>query len=203
MIGCAHASFEARIEPLGPYRPASDVGDAARELTAEDLATVSVWRGTLPPGLILDGGQLVVTDPERFELVGRVSTSFQAQRALARSLDLVFYRYGAAGDWRNVFCNVQVPLGWVTAGLWTLIPTHYPCMIVETNGPDAVDRRREEVLEALVRGTKASGGNLLVVEWIGEAAPGEAILPGTGLQVVGGGGFAVRDRALLTGAGDP
>lgn len=182
---CAHGAFEPRIEPYGPYQPPAALAEAARALAPADLSAVSVWRGPLPPGLILDEETLRVTDHDRYEILGRLSARFDPQRALLASLGLTFYRYDPPA--RNVWCNVQVPLGWVTLGLWSAVPLHYPCLISETNGPGGENRRKDQIVEALVRGTRAAGGNLLVITEIRDAG---------GLVAAEGVGFAVRDRAL-------
>jgi hypothetical protein len=197
LASCAHASFEPRIEPVEASQPTAPLVEQALLLPSSELRAVRVAEERLPEGLSFEEGELVVTDPSRYEIVGRVSTQYEMSPAVLTSMSLGFYRYDSSEAWKNPYCNVQVPLGWLTLSLWTLVPLHYPCMVAEGDTARATDGRRARILEALVRGTVASGGNLLVLTELGDLkivtytqfGPLLSTLP-----VIAGSGVAVKEK---------
>lgn len=193
LAGCAHATFEPRIVPAhgGPSAPLTA---AAEEATRTKLSQVRVTY-ELPPGVRVEGSTLAV-EAERYTLAGEVMTELD----LSMDSLVSFYRYDVEERWKNKFCNAQVPLVWATLGLWTLAPARWPCLVAEGRTPQAIDRRHERIVEALVRGTIALKANLLVVAQVGDVRT--ILVTQTG-RIVGasnvptayGRGFALRDTA--------
>lgn len=197
LASCAHATFEPRIEPVGEWRPTAPLVEQAMTLPPDTLRAIVVAEGRLPEGLVIEDDQVKVTDRSRYEIVAQVSTQYDMPRAIAAALGVGFYRYDTSEAWKNPYCNVQVPLGWLTLGLWTAMPFHYPCMVAEGDTPEAEDRRRQRILEALVRATAASGANLLVLTELGDLKIITYTDFGTmisSLGTVAGAGVAIRDK---------
>ena len=161
--GCAHAVFHPEVTPDGRLRRDAALGRAAEALDAEALSAVHVSEGELPPGVVVAHGEVVVTNP-RFTYVGEVETELDRSEAIVAPA--WFYPYETR--WRRPWCGAQVPLVWASFGVWTASPTAWPCFVVETNADAARERREDHILEALVRGAAAAGGNVLVVTAIGD-----------------------------------
>jgi hypothetical protein len=198
LASCAHASFEPRIEPVEESRPTAPLVEKAVLMAPVELRSVRVAEDKLPEGLAFREGELVVTDPTRYEIVARVSTQYEMSPAIMASMSIGFYRYDSSEGWKNPYCNVQVPLGWLTLSMWTMVPLHYPCMVAEWDSPAAADRRRARILETLVRGTAAAGGNLLVLTELGDLKIVAYTQLGpmvSTLEVVAGSGVALKDKA--------
>ncbi len=45
-----------------------------------------------------------------------------------------FYEYNADESLRRGYCYWQVPLHWLTLGLWYVVPTDYPCNVGKVGG---------------------------------------------------------------------
>jgi hypothetical protein len=72
-----------------------------------------------------------------------------------------FYDYNES--WRNGFCYWQVPLHWLTLGIWYIIPTDYPCDIYEGRSVEATNERKRRVIKTLQRAAKATDADLVVL----------------------------------------
>ncbi len=162
---CASLNYRPRVDPLGPVHVMALPDLTADDMNWDDARDVRVLLGELPPGLSWGPGGIVVQDP-RYRVVGHVG-AFPKPGHLSYA-GLWFYDYPEDEAFRNVYCNAQIPLSWLTFTLWTwLTPFYYPCRIVETNRIDDVAERRMRILATLRKATKAAGGNLLVVTHLG------------------------------------
>lgn len=160
--GCASYHFVAEGAAVGASGPDGDITDAAASMSEEEAEDVHILIGRLPEGMHIVEERLVV-DAKRYEILGAVRAV--PEGTIAANLGIWFYDYNEGEDWRDGYCAWQVPLSWLTLGLWAFVtPFHYPCKI--TSGQS--DPRRDNILRALRRGTKALGGNLVVVTGIGD-----------------------------------
>jgi hypothetical protein len=188
---CASASFAPRIDAIGQYRDTTEASERADDMPSADAADVRVLVGQLPEGVRIEHDQLVV-DPARYTLVGRVSADIKPFGWTW--LGWWFYDYPEGQRWRDAYCGIQVPLTWLTLSLWTFVPLHYPCAVVEGSSPSSVGERRARVIQTLQKATKAAGGNLLVVTGLGDLhliAAGSGQLLET-VPVIHGTGFALK-----------
>jgi hypothetical protein len=159
--GCASVSPTVRTNGFGPNDPTRDRA-AARDGAG---GSVEVIIGALPPGLAAEGENIrVLPGYERtYRVVGRVEADLTRQIASAPTRNwLTSWNYDQG--WRKGLCWPQVPLKIVTLGLWTAVPTHYPCVTVL---PAGEARRQELLVEHLRRGTAAIGGDLVVTTGVG------------------------------------
>ncbi|MHB1846584.1 MAG: hypothetical protein ACYCWW_17310 [Deltaproteobacteria bacterium] len=165
VTGCASLNYRPLVTPFGAVRATAMPDVMADDMSWGEARDVRVMVGELPPGIAWGPEGLVIQDP-RYRVVGDVA-AFPKWARLA-NLGLWFYDYPQDQGWRNVYCDVQVPLSWVTLTLWSwLSPTYYPCRTVETNFSYDVDQRRMRIIETLRKAAKASGGNLLIVTHLG------------------------------------
>jgi hypothetical protein len=184
-------NFAPRIDAVGEYKDTTAASERADSMLSSEAADVRVLVGKLPDGVRIEHDGLAV-DPARYELVGRVSADFKPFGWTW--LGWWFYDYPEGEGWRNAYCGVQVPLTWVTLSLWTFVPLHYPCAVVEGSSPSASGERRARIIRTLQKATKAAGGDLLVVTGLGDL---QLVAAGSG-QVLGavpmmhGSGFALR-----------
>jgi hypothetical protein len=193
LSGCASANFAPRIDAIGEYRDTTAASERADSMSSSEAEDVRVLVGTLPEGMRVEHDQLAV-DSSRYEVVGRVSADFKAFGLTW--LGWWFYDYPEGQGWRNAYCGVQVPLTWVTLSLWTFVPLHYPCAVVEGSSTSAVGDRRARIIKTLQKATKAAGGDLLVVTGLGDlhlvaAGSGELI---SSVPMMHGSGFALRTK---------
>lgn len=182
-LGCAKATFAPGVKSVGEYKNLTATAAAADALPQERAEDVRVLVGTIPEGMKVEGGVLVV-DPEKYEVLGRVEANLN--NPLAANLGLWVYDYAPEDKWRVGLCAWQVPLSWVTFTVWAWIsPTHYPCKANMGSDED----RAASIVATLKRAGKALGADLVVVPGIG----------GT-VVVHGNGGSAVVDQVNATNA---
>jgi len=165
-VGCASVSPTVRASGFGRVDTVRDRAVAAQAGTQERAASrVEAVYGQLPPGLSLQGEQVVVQRgyERTYRVLGRVEADLTRQVASAPTRNwLTSWNYDQG--WRKGLCWPQVPLKILTLGLWTASPTHYPCVAVL---PAGEHRRQEVLLDHLKRGTAAMGGDLVVVVGVG------------------------------------
>jgi hypothetical protein len=162
--GCASQSYHVRIDVPGEYRDTTATVEAAEDMPAAKAQDVRVLLGTLPPGLEVHEGNVVVTDPSRVQLLGFVGADAKNGGLAPFS----FYNYPEDEAWRRPYCYAQAPLTWITAMLWSVLPFDYPCWVAETEAPADVGARKRRIVQTLQRATKALGGNAVVVESLGD-----------------------------------
>lgn len=132
----------------------------------EDLPTfkpahpVKILVDTFPEGLELEGDLLKVKPGFRHEVLGQFTLEPNGGHTGW------FSDYASVG--RKIYCYPQVPLTWVTLGLWQIfVPLSYPCL-----GGGLKTAEATVQLEALA---EAAGANVVVVqmktnqEWVRHA----------------------------------
>lgn len=194
---CASANFAPRIDAIGEYRDTTAASQRADDMPAEQAADVRVLVGQLPEGVRIEREELIV-DRSRYELLGRVSADYKPFGLTW--LGWWFYDYPEEESWRDVYCGIQTPLTWVTLSLWTFVPLHYPCAVVEGSSPSASGSRRARIIRTLQKATKAAGGDLLIVTGLGDL---HLVAAGTGqlldsVPMMHGSGFALKTRSPAT-----
>jgi hypothetical protein len=192
--GCASVNFVPRVDSVGEYKNTTGTSERADDMRSSEAADVRVLVGTLPEGVRIEHDGLVV-DPARYALVGRVSADYKPYGFTW--LGFWFYDYSEDERWKNAYCGVQVPLTWVTLGIWPFVsPFHYPCKVVAGGSPSEVGERKARVIKTLQKATKAAGGDLLIVTGLGDldlVAAGSGQLLGA-IPMMHGSGFALRTR---------
>ncbi|MDP3499049.1 MAG: hypothetical protein Q8S33_01900 [Myxococcales bacterium] len=143
--GCATLMPRAYVHQINyePYGEAVDARAKAQEFKktlastlepveleeAAGLAkSVRILERSLPPGVSLEKGLITTTPESHLQVLGTASFSFTTSNFLP-ILSLLWFRdYSSAG--RKALCYPQVPLNWVTLGIWgSLIPTSIPCAV--------------------------------------------------------------------------
>ena len=141
---------------------------AARAKPPEDkIAEVKILQDALPDGLEVKGGTISVKEGFPHVVLGKFTL-----RAGSAS-PFWFGDYDAG--WRKGYCYPQVPLTWVTLGIWgTLVPLSYPCW----SGGGTLSR--ELAIQQMKTLAWAAGANLVVAEIHGND---EVVNVATGLLV--------------------
>jgi hypothetical protein len=132
-------------------------GDTA---ASDQKGTVTINNTHLPKGITISGGKAIVGPDFEYEILGEVHTDSNGGLGGlwdTHATPLYFYPYSEDEAWRNTFCHVQVPLVWVTLGIWTFVPTYIPCRTVDTNDPENVEDRKMRIVNTLKKATKALG----------------------------------------------
>ena len=187
LTGCASYRFSPQIAMVGDDGPNEALADEAADMSEVDAEKVKILLGRLPEGMRIIQGRLVV-DEDRYRVLAAVRAV--PDGSFAQNFGVWFYDYNEGEDWRTGYCAWQVPLSWLTLSLWAFVtPFHYPCKVAA----GASDPRRDNIIRALARGTKAAGGNLLIVTGIGDlvtvrvdtgqVVDQEAAFVGTGIAV--------------------
>lgn len=159
--GCATVGFQPAVQAMGEYKNTQQIADAADEMAEHSADDVKVLVEALPDGMSVKDGEFEY-DHERYELLGKVTADYKDPSGV--NMGLWFYDYKESESWRRGLCVWQVPLSWVTLTLWAwLVPAYYPCRV----GAGSEESRREDIIDALRRATKALDGNLVVVTGIG------------------------------------
>ncbi len=193
--GCASANYAPVITPAGEYRDAHDLGDRAESYSWAQVDDVRVFLDSLPEGVQLHDGKIAV-DPARYEVLGEVSAAPKGS-GFAR-MNVWFYDYPEDESWRKGLCYWQTPLVWVTLGIYLFVsPINYPCWVVDGSSASAIEDRKHRIIETLRTGTKALGGNMLVVTGLGSTtyvAAGTSQVLG-GVEMTHGAGIALRAKS--------
>jgi hypothetical protein len=192
LSGCATTTFAPEVESVGDFRDMSAARDAAEDLEPSQAKDVVAISGTLPEGIELRDGTLHV-DPERYEVLGKVSASENnAGNAL---FGVWVYPYAEGETWRYGYCGWQVPLSWVTLSLWAwLSPLHYPCKVA-MGEPQA---RREQIVKTLQRATKALGGDTVAFAFGGLSVVNRSGVVINSFEAMHGEGLALKSRSRPT-----
>lgn len=197
--GCASTTFRPSAHALGEYKDLEAITEAAERLEEGSAGDVKVLVETLPDGMSSRGGELAF-DRARYDLLGKIKVDYN--NPASANFGFWWYRYRSDESWRVGLCSWQVPLGWATLSLWALLsPTYYPCRV--SLGSEAA--RREAIVEAVQRGTKALGGNLAVLQGFGGILMVDARTRGVvgGTDALSGLAYAFRVKDPPTPAGAP
>jgi len=186
--GCASVTFSPKVESVGDYKDLRAYAKATEDVKPAEAKDVRVIMGALPEGMRAHDGVLEV-DTERYEILGKVSADLN--NPLAANMGIWIYDYKPEERWRVGYCAWQVPLTWVTLGLWAWVsPLHYPCKA--PMGDD--EERKQEIVATLQRATKALGGNMVVVGVGGTTVVDTKSGVVSEVAATSGVGYAVRDR---------
>lgn len=111
----ASANPEEKSRVLAAY-------DAARELPKnEETGQVLLFVETLPVGIESTGRHIAITPASSYAMLG--AFDFYA----GGGSTFWFAEYASSG--RKAYCYPQVPLTWLTLGLWqVLVPLSWPCI---------------------------------------------------------------------------
>ncbi len=109
-------TLASTLEPLEP--------DEVVELAKP----VRILERSLPPGVSFENGLITTTPESHLQVLGTASFSFTTSNFVPMLALFWFRDYSSVG--RKVLCYPQVPLNWVTLGIWgSLIPTSIPCAV--------------------------------------------------------------------------
>jgi hypothetical protein len=158
-MGCASINYAPRVLSVGvgEYRDTQALDEKAARVPAADAARVKVYIDGLPEGMTVQNGRLVV-DPERYEVLGRVGVTVRSPGFA--NIGWGFYDYAPDQSWRKAYCWWQVPLSWVTIGIWAILPPYYPCWVLPESDPAVRKARR---VQAIRRAAHALGADLVVM----------------------------------------
>ena len=131
--GCASMNYEAQHEsmksdPDSLGAPQVFEGDIPFE-SARKVALFTEKR--LPRGISLNEEQEIRVSPgSEYEVVEKVYLKIPfINNPYISNGTLWFYSYRPEEGWRKPFCHWQVPLHWVTLGLWSIVPLSWPCRV--------------------------------------------------------------------------
>jgi hypothetical protein len=158
-VSCASPNYRPRIEKLGAYEDTRALEKRAEKMKSHDVSDIKVFVGDFPAGINIKDEKIVV-DERRYEVMGEVWARYRMSY-----FGWWFYKYAEDESWRNGYCNAQVPLNWLTIGLWGMfVPAYYPCYV--SGGGDSVDaihERELRIVNTLKKAAKAAGGNILIL----------------------------------------
>ncbi len=125
--GCAQINSKVEYTGLGVADPASDdqiAQDYKQRIHREpkEVQDVVVLVDTLPEGFKYDDGVLSVADGFDHDVIGK----FRFRMGTASFYFLAWFLDYEDG-WRKGLCYPQVPLEWVSMGIWSAVPSSYPC----------------------------------------------------------------------------
>lgn len=126
LIGCGPLQSEPNFQGFGEADLERDAQVLQRydELRGDEKPRkeVRVLLDTIPEGIKLDGGQFSVEEGYQHQIVGKFALAPQGGMFYFMAW---FHDY--EDGWRKGLCYWQVPLEWLTLGIWTAVPTAYPC----------------------------------------------------------------------------
>lgn len=193
--GCGTVAFKPSVQSVGEYKNTAKAASAAEDMDPHVADDVKVLVETLPEGMALKDGQILI-DHDRYEMLGKVSATYKDPGAV--NMGLWFYGYKDTEKWRTGFCAWQVPLSWVTLTMWSwFVPTYYPCRVAAGNE----EERRADIVETLQKATKALGGNLVVVAGFGGVdfvtvnGNTGAVVASNSVSLLNGVGYAFKAKA--------
>lgn len=150
--GCATTYAKAQYFATGEYNPKAneEVEKNFRKLQEApptEASAVKVMFESVPPGVKADNGVVSVEEGYPLRIVGKF-TLFTSGGS-----PLFFADYKSTG--RKALCYPQVPLTWITLGIWLLVPSSYPCW------GNAMKTQDDWVANLRLLG-HAAGGNLVL-----------------------------------------
>lgn len=199
--GCASLAFEPHVQAVGAYKNMAAVSERAADLREGSASDVTAMVERLPAGIAVKEHELVF-DEQRYELLGKVSADFADPAGI--NLGLWFYGYRRGDKWRHGLCDWQVPLSWMTLTMWSyLSPTYHACRV----NIGTEEQRRDSIVEALQRATKALGGDLVIVSGFGgrdfvtvDSKNERVVVEKDALRTLSGVGYAFRTKRVSTTA---
>lgn len=134
---------------------------------------VKVLVDTVPEGVDVSDGQISAQAGYAHEIIGRFSFRPDLKRTSSKAMD-GFSNYKTT--WRKAVCYPQVPLRYVTLGLWSyLSPTSYLCH-------GSMKQSKNEMINESKKITKAAGGNITTISYIKDSEN----------NVIGAVGYAIK-----------
>ena len=147
---CAAPNHRAEHRPSLTQRPTASYDNDIK--VSEEIEAIPVYYGEPEPHgfrFEREAGLLVAEEGTGHEVVTRLQLVFPTMENPAKLFGFIKYR--PEQRWRKGYCYWQVPLWWVTLGLWKLVPLSYPCdhALWHTGGLREIGgkERREELLE--------------------------------------------------------
>jgi hypothetical protein len=155
---CATPRYGARVETFGTqYAQSAGINRKVESVSDEEAERVQVYFGTMPQGFARQEGNLVVEPGFPYRILGRVSTT---------GID------GYNEPSRQSYCPAGKVLAWVfgiPTAMLLFFPFAAPCMYGNmSNRPEDIEVRKEALVKALQRATRAAAGNALVVDELGQ-----------------------------------
>ncbi|AYV57501.1 hypothetical protein EFP84_10815 [Leptospira kmetyi] len=188
-------NYIARFEKKGQVVDTTAMTTEAEKLKLADVADVNAFVLEVPPGISWDGNTLHY-DEKKWEVLGTVHSDYNQDSHL-----FWFYDYVEEESWKKSYCYWQVPINWVTLGIWAFTPLYYPCIVRESKDDvQAENNRKLRITNSLKKITKVAGGDTVLVESFGDlqinffnANTGQNV--GTvGIKTVSGHGWALKKK---------
>jgi hypothetical protein len=160
LSGCASMNYEAHHEKINSNPESMDTtqvfdGDIPFSKSRRILL---FNESKLPKGITLKQDQDIKISPSsEYILVDKIYLKVPfLSNPYIHNGTIWFYSYRPEEGWRKPFCHVQVPLHWVTLGLWSLVPLSWPCHVSMLNIylSDSSDTKRDRHY-LLLQGLKA------------------------------------------------
>jgi len=208
VAGCASVSFAPIVETKRP-ESTPGAGDAqASGISDREVARMETYDKSLPEGTHVVEGELVV-DPDRYEVVARIAA--KPNHPGLAALGLWPYPYVEGERWRTWYCTPQIPLSWLTLGMWALLsPLHYPCVPASGEKASDVANRAHQLSLAMKKAARAAGGDFLVITGTFSqqvTRTGQYTSTTATFDAIGAVGFAVKrvqpPPEIKTGTNDP
>jgi hypothetical protein len=116
---------------------------------------VKVLLDTVPEGIKTSEGSFSVEDGFAHVILGKFTL------IPGRGLGYWFTWFPDYEDsWRKGVCYWQIPLHWVTMGLWAMVPTSYPCFTTPARSKISLVRDAKTL-------AAASGADTVIVSFVG------------------------------------
>jgi len=152
--GCGHLQLKADYSHMGEEDPGLNARIQTQYQAERDSKPISrnevrVLVDSIPEGLSVNDGVISNQEGYNHKIFGRFSLN-PNHRAFPD------YEQG----WRKGVCYWQVPLTWITLGIWMTVPTYYPCYTTSYNS-------KEMILDEVRRLVRIVGGDLAVITYHG------------------------------------
>ncbi|XDD50239.1 hypothetical protein AB3N59_18130 [Leptospira sp. WS92.C1] len=162
-VACASLNYIARFEKKGQVVDTTSMTSEAEKLKLTDVADVSAYVLEVPAGISWNGNTLQY-DEKKWEVLGTVHSDYDQGGHI-----FWFYNYLEEESWRKSYCHWQVPINWITLGIWAFTPLYYPCWVSESKDDvQAENNRKMRITNSLKKITKIAGGNTVLVESFGD-----------------------------------
>ena len=178
LVGCASPGLKRSYTYLRDTS-LKEIEKKVAKTPNEDTYGLKIYEHRLPFGFKfkrVEPYKELEFDTRKYELLAQFKTTAQSQ--WYHYGGLTFYRYTDDESSRAYFCYPQVPLVWLTLGIWNAIPLHYPC---NPHGGDLEisekeDNRRRQ-LKLIKRYAAAMFATHIIIQWNKNRARGaEAFL---------------------------
>ncbi|WP_207767162.1 hypothetical protein [Leptospira adleri] len=194
-VACASMNYIARFEKKGEVVDTTGMTIEAEKLKLNDVANVNAYVIEFPPGFSWDGNNLQF-DEKKWELLGHVYSDYNQDSHI-----FWFYDYVEEESWKRPYCYAQVPINWITLGIWAYTPLYYPCIVREPKDEvQAENNRKIRITNSLKKITKVAGGDTVLVWSFGDlqinffnANTGQSV-GAVGIKTVSGSGWAFRKK---------